>query len=106
MSRGLRDLIVLLLAVAVFGAVMAWRKPPEPVANTSPTPRVEVPVVVTATPVVITPTPVAVKPKPLARKPKPPAPPVYYPPPTYQNYRAPKPPNGKYEEGGDSLIVH
>ena len=110
MRIGVRDLLVLLLVVAVFGALMAWRRPPEPVATPTP----PAPVVVTATPggvtampVVVTPAPVAVKPRPPVRKRKPSAPPVYYPPPRerYKPYDY-KPPNGKYVEGGDSLIVH
>ena len=109
MRIGVRDLLVLLLVVAVFGALMAWRRPPEPVVTPSPAPVVvtATPGGVTAMPVVVTPAPVAVKPRPPVRKRKPSAPPVYYPPPRerYKPYDY-KPPNGKYEEGGDSLIVH
>jgi len=105
MRIGVRDLLVLLLVVAVLGALMAWRRPAEPVATGSP-----VPVVVTASPVLVTPTPlvetpapvkVKPKPKPLERKRKPPAPVYYPPPPLDKPYKPYQVPAG--EEGG--LIV-
>lgn len=101
-----RELLILVAILGVIAGYSAWNAE-----------RVEAPVAAEGSPMMITATPELATPEPVVvgtpmPKPKPPHVAVKKKPrprnynPSYKPYSAPPPRPGKYEEGGDSLIVH